>query len=224
MKLQQEWTVMNHKKVLRIMNKYNLLAEVRRKNPYRNILKANAEHKTKKNILNREFSQTWDTPLSKLWTDISYVRLKERWCYLSVVKDIVSWEILSHSLSNNLGMWGTHISIQLLEHKYWVKLQGTLLHSDQGFHYTHPSYQNKLKELWIVQSMSRKWNCLDNAPTESFFGHMKDEIDTKHCETFQELEKYIDAYIFEYNNNRPQWNKKKMTPVEYRKHLLKNKN
>jgi transposase InsO family protein len=72
--------------------------------------------------------------------------------------------------------------------------------------------------------MSRKGNCLDNAPTESFFGHMKDEIDVSHCESFQGLEKYIENYIFEYNNSRPQWNRKKMTPVQYRNHLLKNKN
>ena len=68
--------------------------------------------------------------------------------------------------------------------------------------------------------MSRKWNCIDNAPTESFFGHMKDEIDISECKTLKDVEKYINNYIFHYNNSRPQWNKKKMTPVEYRNHLL----
>ncbi len=74
--------------------------------------------------------------------------------------------------------------------------------------------------MGCIQSMSRKGNCLDNAPTESFFGHMKDEIDTRECKTFEELEKYIDMHIHYYNNERPQWTKKKMTPVEYRNHLL----
>ncbi len=72
--------------------------------------------------------------------------------------------------------------------------------------------------------MSRKGNCLDNAPTESFFGHMKDEIkdDIKQIQTFKELDIYMKNYIFHYNNHRPQWNKQKMTPVQYRNHLLKN--
>lgn len=214
---------MNHKKVLRLMKKYNLLAKIRRKNPYRNILKATQEHKTKKNILKREF---WEgTPLQKLGTDISYLRFQGKWCYLSIMKDMISWEVPSHALSQNMSMTATLKSVELLEKKYTKQiLEEMLIHSDQWWHYTHPSYQQKLKKNWITQSMSRKGNCLDNAPTESFFGHMKDEIDVSHCENFEELEKYIENYIFEYNNLRPQWNKKKMTPVEYRNHLLKNKN
>ena len=223
MNLVQQWIDMNHKKVLRLMKKYGLLAKVRRKNPYKNILKATQEHKTKKNILKRQFR--WTTPLQKLWTDITYVRLKDRWCYLSIVKDMVSGEIPSFVLSSNLWLSATLRSIDILEQQVWREsCKGMLVHSDQWWHYTHPSYQKKLKELSITQSMSRKWNCLDNAPTESFFWHMKDEIDSKICETFEELEKCIENYIFEYNNKRPQWNKKKMTPVQYRNHLLKNKN
>lgn len=72
--------------------------------------------------------------------------------------------------------------------------------------------------------MSRKGNCLDNAPTESFFGHLKDELEMTGKESFEELEIIIDSYIFEYNNHRPQWNKKKMTPVQYRNHLLEMQN
>ena len=88
------------------------------------------------------------------------------------------------------------------------------------FHYTHPSYSRKVKELWLIQSMSRKWNCIDNSPTESFFWHLKDEIDTSKYTNLKELEKYIENYIFYYNYKRPQWNRKKMTPVQYRNHLL----
>ena len=68
--------------------------------------------------------------------------------------------------------------------------------------------------------MSRKWNCIDNAPTESFFWHLKDEIDILECNNLKELEKYIENYIIYYNNERPQRSRKKMTPVEYRNHLL----
>lgn len=68
--------------------------------------------------------------------------------------------------------------------------------------------------------MSRRGNCWDNAPQESFFGHLKDEISIKDCETFEDLVKEIDEYIEYYNNFRGQWNLKKMTPVQYRNHLL----
>jgi putative transposase len=74
--------------------------------------------------------------------------------------------------------------------------------------------------LGMVQSMSRKGNCIDNAPVESFFGHFKDDIDYDDCKTFEELRLRIGKYMEYYNNERQQWNLKKMTPVEYRNHLL----
>ena len=68
--------------------------------------------------------------------------------------------------------------------------------------------------------MSRKGNCIDNAPIESFFGHLKDDVDYKKCKTFEELYSLIAEYMEYYNNDRQQWNLKKMTPVQYRNHLL----
>jgi len=68
--------------------------------------------------------------------------------------------------------------------------------------------------------MSRKGNCIDNAPVESFFGHLKDDVDYKSCRTFEELQLLIENYIDHYNNRRAQWDLKKMTPVEYRDHLI----
>lgn len=209
--------IMNHKKVLRLMNKYNLLSTIRKKDPYSKIRKADQKHRTHDNLLNREFR--WSKPFTKLWTDITYIDLNWKWCYLSLVKDMVSWEVLSAQVSTNMWLWFVHKSLGDLEH---LNLEWTLLHSDQWFQYTHPSYSKVLKSQWIIQSMSRKWNCIDNSPTESFFWHMKDEIDTSTCKTFKELEKYIKNYIFYYNNDRPQWNRKKMTPVQYRNHLLNN--
>ncbi|SFM36461.1 IS3 family transposase, partial [Pelosinus propionicus] len=95
-----------------------------------------------------------------------------------------------------------------------------ILHSDQGFHYTHPDFQLSLKDLHIKQSMSRKGNCLDNASMESFFGHMKDEVDIKSCQTFNDLKETIYNYIEYYNCHRYQWGLKKMTPIQYRDHLI----
>jgi len=97
---------------------------------------------------------------------------------------------------------------------------GVLIHSDQGSHYTNPDYSRMVKKLHMVQSMSRKGKCIDNAPMESFFGHFKDDIDYKDCRTFEDVRVAIAKYIEYYNNDRQQWNLKKMTPVEYRNHLL----
>ena len=210
--------IINDKKILRIMNKYWLLAKIRRKNPYRNIQKATMEHKSMKNILNRDFR--WITPLKKLGTDITYIKFQWHWTYLSIIKDIITGEILASKISSNLWISFVQNTVKELERKYNGNLKWVILHSDQWFHYTHPEYSKKLRELWLIQSMSRKWNCIDNAPTESFFGHLKDEIDVSWCISFNELEKYIENYIFYYNNDRPQWNKKKMTPVNYRNHLM----
>lgn len=223
MLLKDSWIIMNHKKVLRIMRKYNLLAKIRKQNPYKQIMKATQEHRTAENKLNREFK--WDTPYSKLWTDITYIKFKWKFTYTSILKDMITWEILSEAVSDNLGLGIMYNTLGSLKEKYkkW-ELRWALFHSDQWFHYTHPTFWEKLEELWCIQSMSRKGNCIDNAPTESFFGHMKDEIDISECETFEELEKYIKNYIFYYNNHRRQWNKKKMTPVEYRNHLFAIKN
>ena len=77
-----------------------------------------------------------------------------------------------------------------------------------------------LKDLKVCQSMSRKGNCWDNAPQESFFGHMKDETNLKSCQTYEEVSVLIDDYISYYNQDRYQWSLKKMTPEQYRNHLL----
>ena len=207
--------IMNHKKVLRFMNKYNLLSVIRKKNPYSKIRKATQEHRTCSNILNREFR--WLIALRKYWTDISYLYYNWYRAYISILKDMITWEIISYKVSSNLGLWFVFETINEANSK--VNLEWALIHSDQWFHYTNPWYIKLLKDYWVIQSMSRRWNCIDNAPTESFFWHFKDEIDLSNIKSFKELVKYIENYIFYYNNKRPQWNRKKMTPVAYRNHL-----
>lgn len=221
MHLTQKGIIMNHKKVLRIMKKYNMLATIRRKNPYRTIQRKTQEHHTCKNILKRDF--TWNKPLIKMGTDVSYIYYDNgQRAYVSIIKDMITGEVLSHRVSSNLWMWFVLETIQQLYDNalYQPLLSWSLLHSDQWFHYTHPSYQKLLQDKNIIQSMSRKWNCLDNAPTESFFWHMKDELELKSIKTYKELEKRIANYMYYYNNERPQRERKKMTPVEYRNHLL----
>lgn len=205
--------IMNHKKISRIMKKYNLVVKIRRRNPYKAIMKKTAEHRTFENKLARNFNQI--IPHRFFCTDITYLFYNNRVAYLSVVKDIATGEIVAWYLSQHITMELVLSTIDKME-----KYKNALIHSDQGFHYTNPEYIKRLKSSEIVQSMSRKGNCIDNAPIESFFGHLKDDVDYKSCKTFEDLHQLIENYIKYYNYERVQWGKNKMTPVEYRDHLL----
>lgn len=208
---------MNHKKVLRIMRKYGLAARIRRANPYRQMAKKTHEHRVLPNILNRNFEQ--DVPRSVLCTDVTYIPLNNRFAYLSVVKDVATKEIAAWHMSLHPDMELVTRTIDKLKKDPHVE-KNAMIHSDQGFQYTNPEYISLMERLEFVQSMSRKGNCIDNAPIESFFGHFKDEVDHKSARSFLELYALVDNYIEYYNNQRKQWEIKKMTPVEYRDHLL----
>ena len=222
--LSDKKVTMNHKKIIRIMKKYNLITKIRRRNPYKDIMKKTQEHRTFENKLSREFKQ--ETPYTFFCTDITYLFFNYRPAYLSVIKDIASGEVVSWELSRQIDM---SLVINMMKNmKNNKELQKSsceniMIHSDQGFHYTNPIYISIVKDLNMIQSMSRKGNCIDNAPIESFFGHMKDEIDYKNCKTFEELKHLIAEYVDYYNHQRHQWDLKKMTPVQYRNHLLTQK-
>ncbi len=214
--------VMNHKKIVRIMKKYWLFTKIRRINPYRSIMKKTAEHRTFENILNRKFNQI--VPYKTFCTDITYLFFNHQLAYLSVVKDIATGEAVGWKLSKHLEMSLVLETIENMKNNGSLRLNGfsgIVIHSDQGFHYTNPQYIKKIKNMKMIQSMSRKGNCIDNAPMESFFGHFKDDVEYKDCQTFEELSSAVDDYMGYYNNQRYQWGLKKMTPVEYRNHLLK---
>ena len=209
----QKNVTMNHKKISRLMRKYGLHVKIRRKNPYKAVMKKTAEHRTFENKLDREFGQT--IPRKVFCTDITYIPFGYRFVYLSAVKDVATGEVVAWHLLP----WIT-MELVLKTIEQMKPYQNALIHSDQGFHYTNPEYINKVEAIKMVQSMSRKGNCIDNAPIESFFGHLKDDVDYKSCKTFEELYRLIENYIKYYNTERAQWNKNKMTPVEYRDHLL----
>ncbi len=212
--------VMNHKKIRRIMRKFNLVAKVRQANPYRKMAKATQMHRSCENHLQRQFNQ--GEPGKVLLTDITYLPYgKGQLAYLSCVKDGATREILAYHVSTTLRMeLAYHTLDKLIESLNGVLHPEALIHSDQGMHYTHPVFQQRVKELGFIQSMSRKGNCWDNAPMESFFGHLKDELDYRDCRTFDELNHQVDRYIEEYNTQRYQWSLQKMTPAQYRSHLL----
>ncbi len=209
----QRGVVMNHKKIIRIMGKYDLVAKIRKRNPYKAIMKKTQEHRTFENKLNREFSQT--APHKVFCTDITYISFNHRFAYLSAVKDIATGEVVAWHLLPYITM---ELVLETLEKL--KPYQNAMIHSDQGFHYTNPEYIKRVEVLEMIQSMSRKGNCIDNAPIESFFSHLKDNIDYKNCKTFEEIYQLIENYIDYYNNERAQWGKNKMTPIECRDHLL----
>lgn len=194
------------------MRKYNLIAKVRRANPYRKVAQATQEHKTCANLLKRQFNQA--EPEKVLLTDITYLKYNhgQQWGYLSCVKDGSTNEILAHYLSTSLELWLVNRTLdKLLERLNGNIHPEAILHSDQGMHYTHPEFQKHVVETGFRQSMSRRGNCYDNAPMESFFGHMKDQLEYKDCTSIDELRNRINEYIHFYNTERYQWTLKKMT-------------
>ena len=210
----------NLKRIRRIMKKYKIVCPIRRANPYKKMLKATQEHSVLSNLLNREFKQ--EIPGKVLLTDITYLYYgKGQKAYLSTIKDSSTNEILAYNVSNRLTLdLATDTLIKLKKNKRVKLAEGAFIHSDQGSHYTSPTFQKHVKKLGLGQSMSRRGNCWDNTPQESFFGHFKDEAFIKPCSSLEELKKEIRSYMTYYNNFRYQWILKKMTPVEYRNHLL----
>src|SRR5699024_3381594 len=121
------------------------------------------------------------------------------------VKDGCTKQILAHYLSTSLEMNIVYKTLDILKQTMEDFEPGAILHSDQGVHYTHPDFQKKVEEFELTQSMSRKGNCWDNAPIESFFGHFKDEVEYKESMNFSELQQVVDLYFEEYNYRRYQW-------------------
>lgn len=215
-------TVYNLKRIRRIMKKYAIVCPFRKANPYRRMAKATKEHTTLPNQLNRQFKQ--NVPGKVLLTDITYLFYgKGKKAYLSTVKDSSTNEILAYHVSDRITLDIATDTLFKLKNNRQVKLaKDAFIHSDQGFHYTSPIFQRLVQKCGLGQSMSRRGNCWDNAPQESFFGHFKDEAAIKPCETLEQLKREIKSYMTYYNHYRYQWNLKKMTPVQYRNHLLQN--
>ncbi len=205
---------LNHKRVERIMGKFDLHAKIRRrrypKNYYLTLKENPAE--LPGNVLSRNFSA--EGPMQKLVTDITYLPTDEGWLYMAAVMDLWNREIVSYRIS-------PHINLELVKDVI-CKLKsyrGTLIHSDMGWTYTHPSYVRHLKNLGFRQSLSRKGNCWDNACMENFFGLMKSETirQTKEILSVDGMIKLIDDYIHWYNNQRIQKKLGYLSPVDFRK-------
>ena len=212
--------VMNLKKIRRLMNKYGLKCPYRGANAYRRMAKAMKTDKVFANIVNREFFKNGARKV--LLTDITYLFYKGGVCYLSTIIDAFTREVLGYELSVSLQVEFVLNTVDKLIKEHGCTLDDTtIVHSDQGCHYTSNAFISKIKSNGFVQSMSRKGNCWDNAPQESFFGHMKDEIMyyVSECVTFEEVRERIDDWIDYYNNDRYQWELAKLSPKEYYKYV-----
>lgn len=208
--------VMNLKKIRRLMKKYNLQCPVRQANPYRQMQKAIKTSNYADNLLQREFECYG--PRMVLLTDITYIPYNSVFAYLSVILDAFTKQILSYVLSESLEVDFVKETVEILIRDHGVGLhKETIINSDQGSHYTSITFIKILKDNGIRQSMSRRGNCWDNAPQESFFGHMKDHLVERIAEAkrFDQIQFVVDDYMDYYNNERYVWDLAYLSPNEY---------
>ena len=199
----------NPKTILRVMQKYNLLSEVRRKK-YRNY--GEYIHRYP-NLLNRDFKA--DKPNQKWVTDISYIKTGQGTLFLSIIRDLYDNSIVAYKTGTeqNINLVLSTIRAAKRKEKVTAELQ---LHSDQGFQYTSQAYFNLTKSYGITPSMSRRGNPYDNALAENFFSILKTEcIYRVKLQTYEEARLLIAEYIHFYNHQRIQL-KTKLTPFEKR--------
>jgi len=212
--------IMNVKKIRRLMKKYGLICGIRKANPYRRMAKAIKTNNVAANLVKREFEKYG--PRKILLTDITYISYNGEFCYLSTILDAFTKQILSYVLSESLEVDFVLETVNMMIEKHGISLSTeTIIHSDQGCHYTSCSFIQLVKDKGLRQSMSRRGNCWDNAPQESFFGRMKDHIEhrLKECTEFSDVKAIIDDWMDYYNNERYQWELTKLSPNEYYEYI-----
>jgi len=214
MLLENESVVMNVKKVRRLKREYGVITRIRRKKPYVDL--PTAEDANVANVLMRNF--VTPIPDQVYSTDMTYLFYgKGERAYLSATKDLATNEVVSYRLMKTPSL--SHFVDEfeeLMKRLPDEKRRALIVHSDQGFQYTHEGFRNLLRIYGVTQSMSRKGNCLDNAPIESFFGHFKDLLKLKGCMNFEEVKAEVKGMMNYYNNVRPQLALNKKPPVIYR--------
>lgn len=166
------------------------------------------------NILQRQFKA--EAPCEKWVTDITEFRAGGQKLYLSPILDLFNGEIVAWETACR----PTEELVKRMLNKGLESLaegEKPLLHSDQGWHYRIKSYQSALADRGLVQSMSRKDNCLDNAVMENFFGHLKEEMYYRRdYRNVEELENAVNEYITYWNQKRIKLSLGGLSPVEYR--------
>lgn len=209
--LRNENILINHKTVRKLMAEMGLKARKKRQK-YRSY--KGEIGKTSPNVLDRNFFTS--SPNQKWTTDVTEVKIKENKIYISPILDMFNGEIISYTISRSPDL---KMVISMLD-KAFEKVEdltGLIFHSDQGWHYQHRKYREMLSGKGIIQSMSRKGNCLDNAMMENFFGIMKNELlYLQEWNCIEEFEKELIKYIDYYNNKRIKMRLNGKSPVQYR--------
>lgn len=201
----------NHKTVLKLMNECGIKCQVRIRK-YRSY--KGEVGNIAPNLLQRNFKA--QKPNQKWVTDVTEFSLFGAKLYLSPILDLFNREIISYSVSEKPSFQQT---IDMLD-KAFEKIPDNvnlILHSDQGWQYQMKHYQYRLQQKGIIQSMSRKGNCLDNSVMENFFGLLKSEL--LYLQEFKSIKHFrtaLEEYIYYYNNHRIKGNLKGLSPVQYR--------
>lgn len=218
--LKNENIIMNLKKIQRIMRQNNLEYKPKRSNAYKKILSSLQEDSYAPNLVQRKFKSY--KPGELLLTDITYINYSTNSrAYLSTIKDATTNQIVGYKLSDSMKIDFVIDSLEyMFTNENFSFSEKTIIHSDQGAHYTSKAYRNYLQKNNMTRSMSRRGNCWDNAPMESFFGRMKSETNFECIKNIQDLNTYIDSYINYHNTTRVSETIKNMTPNDYRSHVL----
>ena len=212
--LERQGIYRNPKTVLRVMQKYNLLSEVRRRRKY---YRMGQQLHRYPNIFDQNFYA--QRPNQKWVTDISYIHTAQGVLYLSMIRDLYDNSIVAYKTGTEQTINLVLSTIQAAKEKEMVTAE-LHLHSDQGFQNTSQAYFELTKEYGITPSMSRRGNCYDNAMAENLFSCLKTEcIYRQKIQTFQHAKELIDDYIWFYNNERIQL-KTKLTPLELRRQFV----
>ena len=197
--LQKYGVIMNGKKVLRIMKKYNLMAEYIKKSKKKH-KNERIENNVKPNLLNRNF--TTDAP-NKVWdTDVTYLIFKSARAYLSTIIDLYDRRVVAYVISkhNDNKLVIDTLNLALSKEK---DVRGLIIHSDQGFQYTSYEYKAICESNRITISMSRKGTPIDDSPIESWHAILKKEtLYNNNITSLQEYIQLVEEWILFYNTKR----------------------
>lgn len=189
--LRRGWQV-SRPRVARLMRKMGISSQLRKK--WVKTTNSNHSHPVAGNLLDRRFTPT---QLNQVWvSDITYLPSQQGWLYLTTVMDLADRQILGWSLSTCMSAEQTTTAAFCEAHTKRPARKGMIFHSDRGMQYACSAFTNLLSKHQLIQSMSRKGNCWDNAPAESFFKTLKAEL-VSQTGIFRDYQQ-ARAAIFEY--------------------------
>lgn len=205
------------KKIRRIMKEYGITSSIRKSDSSNRMGGAALRKNVKPNLLGRRFRL--HRPNEVRLTDVTYLTYGDGCrAYGSALLDPVTGRLIAFLVSEHNDL---QLALETLRQSdAHPCCNGGIYHSDQGVVYLSGTFQQEVSDQGFEQSMSKRGNCQDNAPQESFFGHFKDECNYSRCRDLDELKALVAGYADYYNYERRMWDRNRMTPVEYEQYLL----